>query len=48
MHDPISALFVRHSTCTLAASALPDAPVLPDQRVRRRRRLPRRFARRAR
>jgi hypothetical protein len=35
MHDPISALFVKHSTCSLAASALPGAPVTRDEPMRR-------------
>jgi hypothetical protein len=36
MHDPISSLFVKNSSQNLAMSALPCAPVLPEQRSRRR------------
>ena len=36
MNDPISALFARQGTHSLASSALPGAPVLPDEPVRRR------------
>jgi hypothetical protein len=36
MHDPISALFAKQGTHSLASSALPGAPVLPDVPVRRR------------
>jgi hypothetical protein len=36
MHDPISGLFARNSSVNLATSALPGAPVVPDQPVRRR------------
>lgn len=36
MHDPISALFAKQGTHSLASSALPGAPVLPDEPLRRR------------
>lgn len=36
MHDPISALFAKTSAHNLAASALPGAPVVPDEQMRRR------------
>jgi hypothetical protein len=50
MHDPISALFAKDQAQTLASSALPCAPVVPDERTRRRGAgsIRRRFARRSR
>jgi hypothetical protein len=36
MHDPISALLAKDRSNSLARSALPCAPVLPDERLRRR------------
>jgi hypothetical protein len=36
MHDPISSLFAKNSSQNLATSALPCAPVQPEQRMRRR------------
>jgi hypothetical protein len=42
MHDPISGLFVKNSARSLATSALPGAPVLAEERTRRRSALVRR------
>jgi hypothetical protein len=36
MHDPISALLAKDRSNSLARSALPSAPMLPDEQVRRR------------
>jgi hypothetical protein len=41
MNDPISAIFARERSYTLATSALPDAPVQPVRTSRRRRTLDR-------
>lgn len=35
MHDPISSLFAKNSSQNLATSALPGAPVQPEQTRRR-------------
>ncbi len=41
MHEPISAFLATDRAQSLATSALPNAPVLPDAEARRRRVLPR-------
>lgn len=43
MHDPISAIFATSRSTTLARSALPQAPVICDERPRRRARVRRRL-----
>jgi len=42
MHDPISAIFATSRSTTLARSGLPHAPVICEERPRRRTRVRRR------
>jgi hypothetical protein len=43
MHDPISAIFATGRSTALASSALPHAPVICEERPRRRTRVRRRL-----